>query len=175
LLVALLWCLLHHPRSGVTHRLNYDIVEVVLALAKHLNISFASTWLLLEVLNLGLLLLLGKGGLIRVCVHHGGILYLLHLNLKSLGFVKVVALDRDLLLGVQVLELDAYCLEPVDLHLEMLGEFEVLIGDRQLFVNFKLSDLVLSIRVEKSHVIIRRRTELGAVPLWCLIHLLPRI
>ena len=57
----------------------------------------------------------------------------------------------------------------------MLSELEVLIGDRQLFVNFKLSDLILSIRVEKTHVIIRRCTKLGAVALWGLIHLLSRI
>ena len=177
LLVPLLRRLLHDPRTGVTHRLYYHIIEMVLALTKHLHISLASDLLLLGVLNLGwhLLLLLGKGGLIRVCMHHGGILYLLHLNLKSLGLVKVVALDSDLLLGVQVLKLNAHRLKPVDLHLEMLSELEVLIGDRQLFVNFKLSDLILSIRVEKSHVIIRRCTKLGAVALWGLIHLLSRI
>lgn len=33
-------------------------------------------------------------------MHHGGILDLLHLNLKSLCLVEVVALDRDLLLCV---------------------------------------------------------------------------
>lgn len=102
-LITLLWRLLHDPRARVTHRLNYNVVEVVLAFTKHLNISFTSTCLLLRVLLRNLLLhllLLWKWGLIWVCVHHGGILDLLHLNLKSLCLVEVVALDRDLLLCV---------------------------------------------------------------------------
>lgn len=57
----------------------------------------------------------------------------------------------------------------------MLSKLEVLIGDGQLFVDFKLSDLILGVRVEISHVFIWGRTELRAVSLWCLIHLLPGI
>jgi len=57
----------------------------------------------------------------------------------------------------------------------MLSKLEVLMGDRQLFVNFKLSDLVLGVRVEISHVVIRCRTELSAIALWRHIHLLPGI
>jgi len=57
----------------------------------------------------------------------------------------------------------------------MLSKLEVLIGDGQLFVDFKLSDLILGVRVEISHVVIWGRTELRAVSLRCLIHLLPWI
>ena len=57
----------------------------------------------------------------------------------------------------------------------MFSELEVLIGDGQLFVDFKLSDLILGVWVEISHVVIWGRTELRAVSLWCLIHLLPGI
>jgi len=57
----------------------------------------------------------------------------------------------------------------------MLGKLEVLMGNRQLFVNFKLSDLVLGVRVEISHVFIRCRTKLRAITLRRHIHLLPGI
>jgi len=110
-LVALLGRLLHNPGARVAHRLNYHVVEVVLAFTELLNIRFTSIWLLLYVLLRHLLLhmlLLRKWGLVWVCMHHCGILDLLHLNLKSFRFIEVIALDRYLLLCVQVLELDAH-------------------------------------------------------------------
>jgi len=110
-LVALLGRLLHNPGARVAHRLNFHVVEVVLAFTELLNIRFTSTWLLLWILLRHLLLhmlLLRKWGLVWVCVHHCGILDLLHLNLKSFRLIEVVALDRYLLLCVQVLELDSH-------------------------------------------------------------------
>jgi len=102
-LIALLGCMLHNPRAWVVHRLNCYVIEVVLAFSKLLNVSFTPSWLLLYELLRHLLLhmlLLWKWGLIWVCMHHRGILYLLHLNLKSFRLIEVITLNRYLLLCV---------------------------------------------------------------------------
>ena len=85
-------------------------------------------------------------------MHHSRVLSLLHQNLESSSFVVVVLCDCYLLLSFEILQLDPYSLQFVDLHFQMLRKLKVLVVYRNLLIYFKLSNFVLSVCiVEAKH------------------------